>query len=128
MRTRLAAMLGILLLAGVLLATFLPTSPAGATCGTWVAPEWSSTETWSIIDRATDTARRAEEAGRDDIASQARGVALGAVHSSSVCSSALSGRRTISVILLGFAVLVPIAVLFVGGIYDKPDISTSAAL
>lgn len=128
MRTRLAVALGILLFAGALLVTFLPTSPTGATCGNWLDPEWSDSHTQQMLNRGTTIAIRAENVNRPDLAARARAIAAGVEHSHLVCSSALSTRRTMALVLLGFAVLMPAAVWFVGGgLRPRPARAPSAS-
>jgi hypothetical protein len=115
MLTRLAVAIGGLLLLGAALATFLPTSPDGSTCGTWVAPEWSASRTQDVVDRATQTEIDAEQVSRSDLAAQARAIGAGAERSQAVCADALGNRRNLALVLLGLAVAAPGLVLWVSG-------------
>jgi hypothetical protein len=108
---RLAIVAGALLLLGAVAATFLPTSPQGQTCGTWVAPEWEEEATDQLVERWQDLGERdflgggAEAAGR---VASIRGAQR-------ACDSALGTRRTVALVLLAGAVLVPAGVMFVAG-------------
>ncbi|MDN4174752.1 hypothetical protein QWY28_17455 [Nocardioides sp. SOB77] len=101
MPQRLAAALAVLLLAGAIAATFLPTFPQGATCGTWLSPEWKSDQSDELVD--------------DFLELGAVGDAASVRLRQRLCDDALGTRRTVSLVLLGAAVLVPGAVLLVAG-------------
>lgn len=109
MLKRLAIVAGVLFLLGAVAATFLPTSPQGATCGTWVAPEWD--------EEATDALVRDWEQLADQELSPFEGTAdaniAGIRAVQRACDGALGTRRTATLVLLGLAVLVPAGVFFV---------------
>ena len=110
---RAAVALGALLVLGAVAATFLPTSPEGVTCGTWVSPEWSDSGVDELVGQAEDLAEEyGDFAGAGD---QAEAMAANALRNQRLCDDALSTRRTVSLVLLGLAVLVPASLLFVGG-------------
>lgn len=112
MAKRIAIAAAVLLLLGAVAATFLPTSPNGATCGTWISPEWGEKETDELVE---STRGLVEQSLSDELAAEAYAIAAGARESQRVCSDALSTRRTISLVLLGLAVLVPVGVMFIAG-------------
>ena len=112
--SRLALVLGVLLLGGAAGVAFLPASPSGVTCGTWVSPEWDRERAQVMAEDAADTAEQADAMGADALAGEAGGLALRVARNYRLCDDTLSGRRTWSLILLGAAVIVPAAVLFVG--------------
>lgn len=104
---RLAVVAGVVLLLGAVAATFLPTSPQGATCGSWVDPEWKDDETDELV-------RGWQDLGQD-------GEAIGVRMVKRACDDALSTRRTVSLVLLGSAVVVPTGIAFVGGATRRRD-------
>lgn len=122
-----------LLLLAALLVTFLPTSPSGATCGTWVSPEWSQSKVEHLLKESGATAKQAQamadggNAQAAGIVSQLEGVALAATRSYAVCSDSLSTRRTWSLVLLSLAILVPLGAIFVGGGWDRRGRRTATA-
>lgn len=107
---RLAIAVGALCLAGAALAVFLPTSPEGAVCGTWVAPEWGDEETQELLEKNQELAKYDELLG--DNGSAGRAVAI--AESKRLCDDALGTRRTVSIALLILGVVGPALVLFVG--------------
>jgi len=107
---RLAVAVGALCLVGAALATFLPTSPQGATCGTWVAPEWTDEGTRQLVEDGSELAKYDGLFGD----SRGAGIAYAAAASKRVCDDALGTRRTISIVLLVLGVGGPALVLFVG--------------
>jgi len=115
MRTHLAGIAAFLLLLVAALVTFLPTSPNGATCGTWLSPEWSKAKTSSIVNEASASQAQAENAGLYELADEAGAVSTAAAHAYSVCSGALSARRTMALVLLVLGVAVPATVLVTPG-------------
>lgn len=119
---RSAIALGVLLLVAAVLVTFAPASPSGATCGSWVAPEWDDDAVAELLEQYQSIYDRARAAGRDDLAEDALGSASGVAEAHRVCSDALSARRALSLVLLGLAVVVPVGVLFVaGGRRNRPE-------
>ena len=111
---RAAAVLAAVLFLGAVAATFLPTSPQGATCGTWVAPEWDDESTQRLLDRAGVLREGAGIDPSGELGAEVAGLAASVSASKRLCDDALSTRRTVALVLLGAAVLVPAGVLFVG--------------
>lgn len=114
---RLAIALGALLLLGGALATFLPTSPQGAACGTWVAPEWTDEGVRELAGTsgAVDGLRGSNFDGSlDDELATMDAIAYVAVTSKRLCDDALATRRTTAIVLLVLGVVAPAGVLFVG--------------
>lgn len=124
---RAAIVIGALFFIGAAAATFLPASPDGATCGTWVDPEWTDEAVDDLLDDwegiYNSTAGTSFGQG---LASEAVGSAMSIKASKTACDDALGTRRTISIVLLAGAVLVPAAVMFVGRGAVRPTSSTSA--
>lgn len=115
---RIAIALGALLLLCGALATFLPTSPEGATCGTWVAPEWTDEDMQDVADAAEvgeDLAALNIDGSLDGQLSDLSGAAYAAVASKRLCDDALGTRRTVSIVLLILGVVAPAGVLFIAG-------------
>lgn len=114
---RIAIALGALLLLGGALATFLPTSPEGASCGTWVAPEWTDDD-MAAASRAADAGANLDQlnidGSLDDQVAGLGAAAYVAVESKRLCDDALGTRRTTAIVLLLLGVVVPAGVLFVG--------------
>jgi hypothetical protein len=52
--TRVALVIAALCVLGAGLATFIPTSPQGATCGTWVSPEWTDEGAANLAEGISD--------------------------------------------------------------------------
>lgn len=114
---RIAIALGALLLLGGALATFLPTSPEGASCGTWVAPEWTEDDMDDVsraVDVGDDLSRLNLDGSLDDQIADLGAAAYVAVESKRLCDDALGTRRTTAIVLLLLGVVVPAGVLFVG--------------
>ena len=109
---RLAVVVGSLLLVGAAAATFLPTSPQGATCGTWVAPEWNEDHVDKLREQANSLA---EQDFTGEFGGEALAIAAGSQKALRICDDALGTRRTVTFVLVGLAVLVPVGLLFVGG-------------
>jgi hypothetical protein len=110
--TRIAVVLGIALLLAAVAATFLPTEPDGVEgCGSWVAPGISDGEYEDLIAEYGDLYDDAEALG---VESRVYGGAANLANAKRSCDDALGTRRTVSLLLLGGAVLVPAGVLFVG--------------
>ena len=114
---RLAVVTWVLLLFAAVGATFLPTSPEGYTCGSWVDPEWGRESSDELVAEYEALADRAEGTPYEERAvAGAAGVRL----AQRACDDALGTRRTVSLALLGAAVLVPTCVLFVGAGRREP--------
>jgi hypothetical protein len=112
---RVAVVVGLLCLSGALLATFLPASAGPDECGTWVAPEYGDDETEAMLEETHGLYLDARASGQDAIAGQAVGVAAMIRRASVECGDTLGTRRMLGVGLLGFAVVGPVAVMFIGG-------------
>lgn len=115
MLKRLAAALAVLFVLGAVAATFLPTAPGGASCGTWVSPEWNDDDVDALLEDFEGLYDRAIESELYDFAGEAEGSVRGVMFASIACESALSTRRAVALSLLGAAAVVPLAVLFVAG-------------
>lgn len=114
MSARLALVAAVVLFAGALAATFLPTEPLPSLkCGTWVAPEWDEDEAQKMIEGLRETYEKADALGAEDIAGDSYGLARNIRRATEECGAALSTRRTVALSLLGLAVLVPGAIVFV---------------
>jgi len=125
---RLAIALGVLFLVAAAIVTFAPTSPSGASCGNWIAPEWTDAKTQDIIDRSSRTYDQASALGADDLADESARIAISARRAHDLCADSLSTRRTLAIVLLGLGIVVPIAVLFVdGGRRRKPPATPTTA-
>lgn len=110
--TRLAIAVGTLAILGSVGATFLPTSPQGASCGTWVAPEWTDEKTDALVDRALELT---DQSVSDDIAGQGYAIATNARTAQRLCNDALGTRRTVALVLVAMGLVLPVALMFVGG-------------
>lgn len=97
----LALALAALFLLGAVAVTAAPTSTSGAQCGWWVNPEWNRDESERLATTLIN------------IGDQSR--ALRVAENWRDCDAALSGRRTVTFVLLGAGVVIPVAVLFVAG-------------
>lgn len=113
---RIALVVGLIFLAAGAAATFLPTSPGGASCGTWASPAWPEDETRELVGDALDSAESSAELGSwsEDIADDMNGLAASAWRAYTLCSDALSTRRTVTIVLLSLSVIAPAAALFIG--------------
>lgn len=100
--TRVAVVAFFLLLLGAVAAADLPTSPHGAECGTWFAPHWTDSRVQEVSDKA------------EGLQSDGSGIVYAAEATQRACDDALGTRRTVSLVLLVLAVLVPAGVLFIG--------------
>lgn len=113
MSVRIALAALVLLLAGAGAATFAPSSASGASCGTWVAPEWSASETAELVGKYDALSERASVLS-PEMSGEAAGRAERLMAIQQGCDAALGTRRMVALVLLGLAVAVPAAVLFVG--------------
>jgi hypothetical protein len=112
--TRLAIAVGLLFVFGALAATFLPASPStGGGCGTWIAPEYDRERVAQLVERGQRVVEDSAGLGLDTSDLQASTVGL--VRAYVECDEALGTRRTLSLGMLGLAVLLPGAVIFVAG-------------
>lgn len=104
---RAAVVFGLLLVLGAAVATFLPADQPNAKCGTWVNPEWDTA-------RSQELAKDFAELGANQQAVHVANAYLG-------CRDALDTRRTVTFVLLGLAVMVPVGVLFIAGGRREPS-------
>jgi|SRR6478752_6549633 len=109
--TRVAIVAFFICVLGSVAALVLPTSPQGASCGTWLAPEWTDSGTQRILDSTEDVREQNLDA---DLAQDGASIAYIAATSKRLCDDALGTRRTVSLVLLGLAVVVPAGIVFVG--------------
>lgn len=121
--TRLAVAVAVLAILGAVSATLLPTSPQGASCGTWVSPEWTDQKTNALVDQALELT---DQSISGDIAGEGYAIASNARTAQRLCSDALGTRRTVSIVLLGLALVLPAGLLFVGGaaVRRRQDLDT----
>lgn len=118
--TRVAIVAFFVCILGAVASLVLPTSPQGANCGTWLAPEWTDSGTAEIVD-GTEALR--EQSLDPELSEDGTSMAYAAVTSKRLCDDALGTRRTVSLVLLGMAVIVPAGVVFVGrGRSERSDI------
>lgn len=122
---RSAIAVGVLCLLGAVAATFLPASPQGASCGTWVAPEWTAEKTDALVERAMDLT---DQSLSDDIADQGYSLAANARLAQRLCDDALGTRRTVTLVLLGAGIVVPAALLFVAGARRRDSDDTAVSV
>lgn len=118
--TRLAITVGVLLALGAIAVTLTPTSPTAAAatgCGTWLSPEFEREEVADGFGEAVEAEETLSTLGGDTTELQASMLAL--VRAYEACDKALSTRRTVTLSMLGLAVALPVAVLFVGGRRDR---------
>ena len=109
---RIAIAAAVILFLGAVAATLLPTSPQGATCGTWVTPEWQEDEVDEFVESSLDLAERDPTGG--GISGEVVGMAAGARAAQRLCDDALGTRRTVTLVLVGLMVAVPVALVFIG--------------
>lgn len=117
--TRLALAIGALLALGAIAVTLAPTSPTAAGdsgCGTWLSPGYDRAEVAELFDTAVDLDQKVSQLGGDTSELQASTLAV--VRAYEACDKALDTRRTVALSMLGLAVVLPMAVLFVGGRRD----------
>lgn len=114
---RVAIVLAGVFVLGALAATFLPTSPEGATCGNWVSPEWDDETTRDLVDEyqelASGDGTDSPELSR--LRGEATGSAMAIVRSKRLCDDALGTRQTMTFVLLGLAVIAPVGIVFIAG-------------
>lgn len=116
--------LAALFVTGATLATFLPTSSAGASCGTWLAPAWPA-------DQVAELNQAAQRIGRNtpSAAGRAQAIADGAAFNHRTCDGALGNRQTLAVSGLTLGTLS--GVLGVTGLRRRrssQDLSTGSGL
>lgn len=122
MLTRVALVIAAVCLLGAGLATFLPTSPQGATCGTWVAPEWTDEGVAELTAGIPDmTVGDLTNEFTGEINRDLAGIGAAAVTAKRLCDDALSTRRTTTIVLLVLAVAVPAGVVFIGSARRRED-------
>lgn len=115
--TRIAVVIAATFLLAAAAATFLPTEPSGVEgCGSWVAPELSDDEYDGMIE---DYSGMYDDASRLGMGGDVYGGAANLARMKRACDDALATRRTLTIFLLGGAILVPAGVLFVGKRRDQ---------
>ncbi|GAA4120393.1 hypothetical protein GCM10022215_23930 [Nocardioides fonticola] len=119
MMTRLAIVTGLLLFGGALAATFLPTSPDGATCGTWVSPEYGDDDVEDLLGDLESSYRQANSLGESELAGRAAGLGASIVQAKQACDDALGTRRTTTIVLVVLAAALPVGLVFVGRGSDR---------
>lgn len=112
---RVAIVLAGVFVFGALAATFLPASPEGATCGTWIAPEWDDKGTADLLDKYREMAEGASSPELSRYRGEAIGGAAAVVRTKRNCDDALGTRRTTALVLLGCALVAPLGVVFIAG-------------
>lgn len=108
MIARAAIVLAVLLLGSAAAVTLVPASHQQSDCGTWVAPEWTKSETEDLIDKA--------EAYRDEygtLPEGAGGKLVQVADTYAACESALDTRRGWAIALGAAGVALPLALLFI---------------
>jgi hypothetical protein len=113
---------GLLCAIGAVLATFLPaTADDGASrCGTWIAPRYGADETDVLLERAHGLYLDARQAGDAAGAREVLRIAGNIRAAAADCAGTLETRRTVALVLVGLAVVGPVAVMFIGGREREP--------
>lgn len=110
-RSAVGAGFGLLLVAG--LVAFLPAATDRASCGWWGSPNWGESESRALVEKWTDLAERSGELPAD-IETTPGSAAAGAryvAENYSRCHAKLKTRRTLTFVLLGLAVLIPVGMV-----------------
>lgn len=119
---RVALVIAALCVLGASLATFLPTSPEGATCGTWVSPEWTDEGVADLTEGIPDmTTQDLTNEVTGEINQRIVGIGAAAVMAKRLCDDALSTRRTTTIVLLVLGAAVPAGVVFIGASRRRED-------
>lgn len=112
---RLAIAIGALLLIAAAAATFVPASVGEESCGTWFNAKWTEEKGDELAEEFEGYADQFETLNEPEEAAKARGGAINAATIYPRCSNRLDERLGATVVLVVLALLLPGAVLFVGG-------------
>lgn len=80
-----------------------------------MSPDRTADATAALVSDAARIEDQARTIGADDVADRAAAVGASAARDHAACRDTLAGRRTLTLILAGLAVAVPLALVWVGG-------------